>query len=487
MSNLRIQKMAVLLAGLLPAGILAADNGANDKDPAREIIADLLAEYRATQVALQTKTSTSAPKPTEAPISERSQKVDSPSNGSAQAAADGRAADKAAPKASDKGASKSTTKPAPTVAGDKATSRTTEKAASTSREPAPLPDPTEIIRTLIESEKSRKVRDKRDAQKVFHEAQAAAKAGRAAEAVRLARRAQKLGGDNKEISEFIASIEKQADASKATNLTHARAAAHVAAGLTRGRELMRAGKYHEAVDLLLGVVQACLLFPENVSVDQYRRNAEEELAQYQAAVASQKITPAKAASAASESSSTGSVENAPPLNMRRISSANEGPVPAWYSRHKNLLNCSMTVEFRGDPIALALEDISEASGVQFVIDVPVSLARSHLNVPLNLRIADVPAEMILNIACMKSGLEYVIMEKAVVITTPNKAGEYVRQLPQLLRNNWVAAKVLFPELNPELLAATPARPASESDVNRDVPSYLYNGKALVQDVKKLLQ
>jgi tetratricopeptide (TPR) repeat protein len=475
-----IHRAAWAVAALLPVVAVAADSGSNEPDPAREIIRELLAEYRATQLALQASGATPAAQQSK-PVTEPTAPPNRPADKSEKPTKSPKV-ETAAP--ARKKSTPADAKPAKPAAKQPAGDRAERPAPNVSA----LPDPTEIIRSLLETEKTRKMRDRRDGKKLFEDAQAASKGGRNLEAIRLARRAQKLDPENKEIVDFIAAVEKQTPTAKPVNRSHSRAAAHVAAALVRGRELMKAARYQAAVDLLLGVVQACLLFPESVSVDEYRRNAEEELALYRAAVDAKKIDPSVKPADADSRSRLVATENAPPLNLRRIYVGPEYQIPAWYSRQKNMLNTNMTVEYRGEPIALVLEDITQETGVPIITDVPVALARAHLNVLLNFRIAEVPAELVLNIACMKSGLEYVIMERAVVVTTPNKATEYLRQLPQALRNNWVAARVVFPELNPELLAAvrTTSRP-TESDLDRDVPSYLLSGKALVQDVKQLLQ
>jgi hypothetical protein len=83
----------------------------------------------------------------------------------------------------------------------------------------------------------------------------------------------------------------------------------------------------------------------------------------------------------------------------------------------------------------------------------------------------------------------------VVITTRSKALEYVRQMPELLRHNWAAGRVLFPEIHPELFAtaeaaepqSAAARAARLRALDLDVPPHLQSGKALVAAIQALMK
>ncbi|MGL4460716.1 MAG: hypothetical protein ACRC1K_01070, partial [Planctomycetia bacterium] len=123
------------------------------------------------------------------------------------------------------------------------------------------------------------------------------------------------------------------------------------------------------------------------------------------------------------------------------------------------------------------------------MDEAVTLSRSHLNAMIDLRVSQTAAETILDVVCAKAGVEYILMERGVVLTTPGRAVEYLRQLETGLRRQWAAARVLFPEMNPELFAANPSTgvTAAELDPTASVPEYLTSGQALVAHVRKLLR
>jgi hypothetical protein len=142
-----------------------------------------------------------------------------------------------------------------------------------------------------------------------------------------------------------------------------------------------------------------------------------------------------------------------------------------------------------------LDDIAAKTHVEFVIDRPVALARSHINTIVDFRAGDLPAEFILDLVCQKAGFEYVVMEKSIVITTRSKALEYLRGLPDALRNNWLVARTLFPEMTLDQIAQmpTPTPPSQNQLVGRartlddDVPPHLQSGAALVAAIKVLLK
>lgn len=354
----------------------------------------------------------------------------------------------------------------------------------------------DVINELAkDKDPDRITRDRRDGLAQFQKAQAAKKTGRLVEAMRLAKDARRLFPDNAQINDFYNELQKEMSGNRLVGASNSRAKAHLAAGLTRGQELMSASRFREAEDLLKGVIEGSLLFPEGSNVELFRRLADRELDKYKADVrAGRVIAPPPAASTdkkAPEPKLVG-VGAAAQDNTPRLLRAGESQIPNWYSSQKNRLAALMTVNYRRTPLALILDDIRDKSGVVFVIDEPVERSRAHVNTTVDLRVGEVPAESILNLACLKAGLEYIIMERAVVITTPAKAIEYVRQMPESLRRNWLMARTLFPEKNSDLFATAPAlgiQPvvAAQRDLDSNVPAHLASGKALVEDIKKLLR
>lgn len=336
----------------------------------------------------------------------------------------------------------------------------------------------------------------RDAALLVEQARAAEKAGKLAEALRLAGSARRLDPKNAEISSYVSALQKSAGDAPASSGA-GKAAAHLAAGLTRGQILMERNRFEEAADILAGVVQASDLFPAEANVAIYKKLALRELEGYKARVESGLISPADARGAPptpGEEPELVATGSAAPDNARRLLRSVEGLTPNWYAQAKNRLAFRMSVNYTGVPAALVFEDVAKQTGANLVVDEPVLRSRAHLNARIDLRVADVPAETVLNLACQKSGLEYVIVERAIVITTPARALRYLQDLPEALRDNWAAARVIFPDLNPELLAAPPLPSAlpgqpvgDRAELDRDVPAYLRSGEALLADVQSLLR
>jgi tetratricopeptide (TPR) repeat protein len=336
----------------------------------------------------------------------------------------------------------------------------------------------------------------RNAALLLEQARAAEKAGKLAEALRLAGSARRLDPKNAEIASYVSALSKLAGEAPASSGV-GKAAAHLAAGLTRGQILMERNRFEDAADILAGVVRAADLFPADANVAIYKRLALRELEGYKSKVESGLVSPADARGAPptpQEEPELVATGSAAPDNARRLLRSVEGMTPNWYAQAKNRLAFRMSVNYTGIPAALVFEDVARQTGANVVVDEPVLRSRAHLNARIDLRVSDVPAETILSLACQTSGLEYVIVERAVVITTPARALRYLQDLPEALRDNWAAARVIFPDLNPELLAAPPLPSAlpgqpvgDRAELDRDVPAYLRSGDALFADVQSLLR
>lgn len=360
------------------------------------------------------------------------------------------------------------------------------------------------VRKIIDSHATnpaQKAADQREALLVYQQALAAQQANRSGEALRLGRRAKQLFPANQEISNFVAQLQRETSANKMASPSSTKAKAYLAAGYARGSELMRTGRTAQGEDLLLGVMEASRLFADQTQVDFYRRLAEHELEQLRLAQANgtppapANADPNAAPPPVPEPQRPAAAVQAPPENVRRLVSP-DGRVPSWYVQQKNRLARSMTVDYRGNNVSSILDDIAARTGVSFVIDRPVALARSHINAIVDFRISDMPAEFILDLVCQKAGFEYVLMEKSIVITTRSKAIEYLKTLPEALRNNWLVARTLFPEVALEQIAnmPTPAPPTQQPPpgargrpLEEDVPPHLQSGAALVAAIRVLLK
>lgn len=358
-------------------------------------------------------------------------------------------------------------------------------------------DANQVLDELMQGHQKKMADRELESLAYFLRGQQAAKAGRLADALSLVNQARKLAPENREFAAYSLSLQKELGADRQSSTAHARAKAHLAAGYTRSEQLMQSGRYREAEDLLTGVAQAALLFPATANVQFYQRLAERELEQYRAAVKAGSIVPESTNTPTKEDSGPQPVLVAPavtaPANLRRLLRGSESQVPAWYAEQKSRLTTSMNADYRQTPLALVLEDIGAKTGTTVVLDRAVTVGHSHVNSNIDLKVSQIPAEMVLDIACVKGGFEYVITERSIVITTPAKALEYARQLPESLRYQWAMARMLFPEMNPELFAPAPPINVETPDIAAGarmdslVPSYLRSGKALVEDIQQLLR
>ncbi len=169
-------------------------------------------------------------------------------------------------------------------------------------------------------------------------------------------------------------------------------------------------------------------------------------------------------------------------------------MPTWYALAKIRLTTPMNVDFKSRSVNEILEEIGRTTDVKFVLDTPVIASGSHLNTFINLRANDLPAETLLNIICQRAGVEYVIMERSIIITTADRAVQYVRRMGDAIRNNWAMGRMLFPEMNPELYATPPrselimsSSAASRSGRPEQVAPYLLSRDALITEIKAQLR
>jgi hypothetical protein len=335
-----------------------------------------------------------------------------------------------------------------------------------------------------------------EAKVLFDQAKQAEKDGRLADAARLAGAARRLAPGETAIASYADAVAKAANAVKVKRSTNIRAKAHLAAALTRGQELVQERRFDEAADILTGVVEGATLFPATDDVSMYVRIAKNELNNPKLAGLDAGAAGSAAAVVRNPIDDVKLVDPgyAPPENARRLLRASESAVPAWYSIQKVKLVTSMSVDYQKTSVARILDDLSAKTGIQFVIDTPVAMTRAHQNTFIDLRAGEVPAETLLNLVCVKTGVEYVIMERSVVITTPARALAAVKDMPGLLRHNWAVTRVLFPELDPDLVAVRPkpanmpgpgtvTRPRAEEDL----PPWLANRSALLDHLRQLLR
>ncbi|MGL4464797.1 MAG: hypothetical protein ACRC1K_21805, partial [Planctomycetia bacterium] len=278
----------------------------------------------------------------------------------------------------------------------------------------------DVIDRLVNQQRERSSRDRRDGLLAYQQAQAQARAGRLAEAVRLAKQAKKLYPDNTEIAAYAASLATEASKNKLVTDWNAQAKARVAGAVDRANRLAGAGRSDEAQDLYVGVVLAVGLFPNGNGVDLYRRQAEEALCRLQG-VAKPHLLKLQLRDPDGKTADVAAPPEAPallvapgaaaPNNLRRVLRGSEEAAPAWYVELKTKLSLPMTVDYRRLPATLVFDEIAKATGAPFVMDEAVTLSRSHLNAMIDLRVSQTAAETILDVVCAKAGVEYILMER----------------------------------------------------------------------------
>jgi hypothetical protein len=347
---------------------------------------------------------------------------------------------------------------------------------------------------------------RRKALQILAEAEAAVEAGNSDRALTLAREAQRLYPQSKAIAGFMASIQAGSSPARSASPVQNRAKAHLAAALTRAQVLMQQRRYTESLDLLNGIVEASKLFPASADVSLYRDLAQKELLEYRIGVQTGRIrpanetvsakpaeTPAAAPAEPSAPASPPSLADFPlgPANAYRLAKLAREQTPAWYTRHKTALARLMSVDYRNMPLGLVLDDIQQASGVAVIIDAPVQSARTTTLSTVDFRANAVSAETILSIACQLAGCEYVLLEKGIIVTTVDKAGDYIRQLPDSVATHWARGRQLFPDLYLEVVAARPLPGIGPGDQDPSttgpVPTFLRSGRDLVADIQGLLR
>jgi hypothetical protein len=342
---------------------------------------------------------------------------------------------------------------------------------------------------------------RRQALQLLAEAEIALEDGHTARASALAREAQRLYPESKAIAGFLASFEAEQPVIKATLSTHNRAKAHLAAALTRAQVLMQQRRYTESLDLLNGIVEAAEKFPSGTDVSLYRDLAQKELIEYRVGVQVGRIRPNLETPAPRVSDTPSETPLVPPVtdftaapsNAYRLARVSKDQTPAWYSRTKSALRRNMSVDYRSMPLGLVLDDIQQTTGVTIIVDTPIQAAKTTLTSLVDLRVNTVPAETVLYLATQVAGCEYVLLEKGIIITTADKAGDYIRNLPDSVAQNWSRARFLFPDLYVDAMSTRPLPEAKPSPTQaaeekpEAVPAYLRSGRDLVAHIEQLIR
>jgi hypothetical protein len=343
---------------------------------------------------------------------------------------------------------------------------------------------------------------RRQALQLLGEAEMALEEGQTSRATALGREAQRLYPESKAIAAFLATFgtESISTVRSSAATMHIRAKAHLAAALSRAQVLMQQRRYTESIDLLNGIIEATSKFPQNSDVSLYRDLAQKELIEYRVGVQTGKIRPNNETVAPRPATTETTVAPNPsdteftlaPSNAFRLARIARDQTPAWYSKTKTALRRNMSVDYHSMPLGLVLDDIQDKTGVPVIVDTPIQGAKTTITSVVDLRVSSVPAETVLYLATQVAGCEYVLLERGVVITTADKAGDYIRNLPDSVANQWARARYLFPDLFVDAMSTRPLPEAKANVAGSDergdlVPVYLRSGRDLVAHIEQLVR
>jgi hypothetical protein len=231
----------------------------------------------------------------------------------------------------------------------------------------------------------------------------------------------------------------------------------------------------------------------------YRDLAQKELIEYRVGVQTGKIRPNNETTSPRPAGTEPAVTNtanaeftAAPSNAFRLARIARDQTPPWFSKTKTALRRSMTVDYHAMPLGLVLDDIQDKTGIPVIVDSPIQGAKTTMTSVIDLRVNSVPAETILYLATQVAGCEYVLIERGIVITTADKAGDYIRNLPDAVSNQWARARYLFPDLYVDAMSTRPLPEAKANQSGSDdrpdsVPVYLRSGRDLVAHIEQLIR
>ena len=387
----------------------------------------------------------------------------------------------------------------------------TDQAAGQDRPDASQPpekdmtgSPDSVIDGIL-SEGAKLQEQRRDeARQLLDQANSRYEAGDYRDADDLVQRAAKLAPENEQVADLAGKVERKLAEQRDRRRPLLTAKAHLAAALNQGRQLAREERTDDAVDLLQGVLRAVDLFPKDANVDFYRTAARQELAKLpggdKAIDAAAESDPSADPTVAEQAEKLA----APPRNAGRLlfgELADRG-IPPWYARLMSRLRRPVSVDYSSATMPQVLDDLSRQTGVEFVVD-PQELFQARdartgrggsVRRSIDMRLAGVTAETVLNVACEMAEVDYVPMEKAVVVTTNRRAKLFAQDLGEAVRKPWLFARVLFPGLDPDLVVSAPqdgqvpprGQPRPDGERRAEVEPYLRSGDALVEDIRRLL-
>lgn len=328
----------------------------------------------------------------------------------------------------------------------------------------PPPDPNREVRSVIDAVRERaevqKREDQRRALLLIQKAHTAHQAGRLQEASDLSQRAQQLFPESAEIKEAVRSfrVEQRGQREHADGVALARDRLDEA--LKHAGALFRDGRYSEARDLAEAVQEAVQRFPPQIDVSEPKRAAEKFLIELYGR--------AKA----------GLIELKP-----RAPRPDPELTDAALRRG---MNKSMSVNWRNETLASALEEIVRETGIPVKIDPALERLRIPATRRVIMQARDLAAWRLLRSLTEATATEYILTSEQIVITTKTKALAYT-----LVRSRGQPEK----EALDRLLRGEPLRadPKEEPAVSKrwvddeKVPDYLRSDGAFLMHIEELLK
>lgn len=337
---------------------------------------------------------------------------------------------------------------------------------------APPADPNrpvlDVLRAVRERAEEQKRADQRRALLLVQQARTAQQAGRLAEAVELARKAQQLFPESAEIKQFYRNLlaAQRARREQADQLTLAQD--RLKEALQHAEQLTEEGRYAEAQDLAEALREATKRFPAQIDVTAERQAVEKLLANL----------PAKTPAGSEDrpASDPEAVERLPPPVEIR-------PDPDAALRRG--LNKSLHIDWQNKPLGTALQEIARASGIPIKIDPALERLRIPTTRKLDLQVDAISAWQLIKLVTELTGTDYILAQGQVVITTKAKALEYTVARARGRPDKELLDRLL--ESDKREAGDDEATSQPHDPTTSRLPDYLRSGAAFLAHIEALLK
>jgi tetratricopeptide (TPR) repeat protein len=317
--------------------------------------------------------------------------------------------------------------------------------------PPPIQD---ILNNVKKRAAEQKLEDQRRALLFLQRAENSRQAGRFAEALEFARKAQVLFPESADIRLALTTLVAEQRDARELSANMALARNHLTEALNRADGLFKSGRASDALELVEAVRQAADNFPAGFDVQPERAQADKLLASLQHQGATR------------DGAETIPV---PPRVIREMSP----------SEMRLALAKRVSIEWRDEPLSIAFPIIVQESGVRVVVD-PYLEKLGVFEVPrTGLRISNASVERLLRFVTDMAGASYIIQDGEIYITTKANA------LAQAIARSPDRVDVL-PAHRPSDYPRRPMNPDQPPAAEKP-PDYLMSGRALREDVRQLLK